>query len=206
MGNLAARLAGRVLAGFNMILAYHVIFSTYGFWLPNDPRGSWSDFVESWELLRFGKATKVTTARSLAAAAHDGRLREGAKRALKYPPVRFSGRQALAVAHGFMQASREGQYAIYACSILPEHVHVVLGRHERDVGRIVGHVKGRATQHLAREGLWPDPDRPVWGHGNWKVFLDTPEGVRRAIDYVEGNPAKEGRPRQRWSFVVPVQV
>src|SRR4051812_43899841 len=34
----------------SMIVGYHVIFSTYGFWLPNDPRGSWSDFVGSWEL------------------------------------------------------------------------------------------------------------------------------------------------------------
>src|SRR4051812_39201122 len=32
-----------------MIVGYHVIFSAYGFWLPNDPRGSWSDFVGSWE-------------------------------------------------------------------------------------------------------------------------------------------------------------
>lgn len=24
---------------------YHLIISGYGFWLPNDPRGSWSEFV-----------------------------------------------------------------------------------------------------------------------------------------------------------------
>ena len=41
-----------------MVHGYHVIWGTYGFWLPNDPRGSWSDFVASWELLRFGAATK----------------------------------------------------------------------------------------------------------------------------------------------------
>ncbi|MEX0703139.1 MAG: hypothetical protein WD069_13675 [Planctomycetales bacterium] len=56
-----------------MFHAYHVIFGAYGFWLPNDPRGSWSDFVGSWELLQFGRATKVTTRRSLA---HSKRLRE----------------------------------------------------------------------------------------------------------------------------------
>ncbi len=28
-----------------MIHAYHVIMGAYGFWLPNDPRGSWSAFV-----------------------------------------------------------------------------------------------------------------------------------------------------------------
>ena len=27
------------------VVAYHVIITNYGFWLPNDPRGSWSDLV-----------------------------------------------------------------------------------------------------------------------------------------------------------------
>ena len=32
------------------VLAYHLILTNYGFWLPNDPRGSWSEFVRAWEL------------------------------------------------------------------------------------------------------------------------------------------------------------
>src|SRR5689334_5419414 len=59
-----------------MVLAYHVIFGTYGFWLPNDPRGSWSDFVRSWELLRYGPATHVHTRRSTAYDPHDQALRQ----------------------------------------------------------------------------------------------------------------------------------
>lgn len=42
-----------------MIVGYHLIFSAYGFWLPNDPRGSWSNFVGSWDLFRYGRATKA---------------------------------------------------------------------------------------------------------------------------------------------------
>ena len=43
-----------------MIVGYHVIFGMYGFWLPNDPRGSWSEFVGEWELFRAaGRATKT---------------------------------------------------------------------------------------------------------------------------------------------------
>ena len=44
-----------------MVLGYHLIMGTYGIWLPNDPRGSWSDFVGSRELFYFGPATKTDT-------------------------------------------------------------------------------------------------------------------------------------------------
>jgi REP element-mobilizing transposase RayT len=192
--------------GGAMVIAYHVIFSTYGFWLPNDPRGSWSDFVGAWELVRFGKATKVSTTWSVAAADHDRRLRREAKAALEFPPVAFTGKQALAIGRGFAQAINEGGYALHACTVLPEHVHMVLGQSARSVGRIVGHLKGRATQRLAADGLWPDAARPVWGRKCWKVFLRSPEDVRRAIAYVEANPEKEGKPRQHWSFVRPFAV
>src|SRR5581483_11392251 len=54
-----------------MILAFHSIFSMYGFWLPNDPRGSGSDYIASWELFRFGPATKTNSRRSVAGVPHD---------------------------------------------------------------------------------------------------------------------------------------
>jgi hypothetical protein len=41
----------------------------------------------------------------------------------------------------------------------------------------------------------------AWARGQWKVFLDTPADVCRAIAYVKTNPAKQGLPPQRWSFV-----
>jgi REP element-mobilizing transposase RayT len=186
----------------DMILAYHVVFGTYGFWLPNDPRGSWSDFVASWELVQFGKATKTIERRSLAHVAHDRRLRDEAKRALKFSPVVFSGRQALAVAQGFDRARKESGYILHACSILFEHVHLVIGRIER----MVGHLKTRATQQLSATGLWSTDKRPVWGENVWKVFLDAPAEILAAVRYVEENPPKEGKPAQHWSFVVPLAV
>ncbi len=186
-----------------MALAYHVIFGTYGFWLPNDPRGSWSTFVGSWELFRFGKATKVTDRRSLARRPHDQTARKAAKEALQHPPVVLTGTQALAVANGFRDASAESGYIHYACAILPEHVHLVMQRHSREIKRIVGHLKGRATQNLKQSGQWPDAERPVWSRGCWKVFLNSSADVHRAIRYVEDNPLKEGKRKQIWSWVTP---
>ncbi len=188
-----------------MVIAYHVTFGAYGFWLPNDPRGSWSTFVGAWELFRFGGATKVTTRRSVAAVTHDRSLRLAAKQALKYPPVTFSGVQARAVGRGFDEARLESRYVLHGCSILPEHVHLVIARGSRTVERMVGHLKARATQRLKEEGLWPADGRWVWGGPGWRVYLDAPEDVRRAIRYVEGNPGREGLPPQRWWFVEPYE-
>ncbi|MSR58293.1 MAG: hypothetical protein EXS05_11565 [Planctomycetaceae bacterium] len=187
----------------DMVIAYHVVFAAYGFWLPNDPRGSWSKFVGCWELVRFGKATTVTTARSLARVEHDRRSRLAAKTSLKFPPVAFTGVQALAVGNGFRNAADKSKIRIHACAVLPEHVHLVLARHTREVEKNSSHLKARATHELKKQGHWPDADHPVWGGRGWFVYLDTPADVGRAIGYVEQNPVKEGKPLQTWSFVTP---
>jgi REP element-mobilizing transposase RayT len=192
-----------------MILASHIIFTAYGFWLPNDPRGSWSDFVRCWEILRAGgPATKINDRRSVADRAHDADARRAAKRALRHPPVRFDGTQALWTARGFARAVDESDYSICACSIMPDHVHVVAGRHEHTARRIAGHLKTRGTQALIAAGLHPMPDvahEPLpspWVRKCWKVYLDTHEDVRRAIRYVEENPLQIGFKPQSWSFVI----
>lgn len=187
-----------------MILGFHSIFGTYGFWLPNDPRGSWSEYVANYELYRYGPATKVTVRHSVAHAPHDQQARLAAKATLKHPPVNLTGRQALAVANGFRRACLESGYVLHACAILPDHVHLVIGRHDRYIRRIVGHLKTRAHQQMRAEGVWTE-DRPLWADHGWNVFLNDAEGMRRAIAYVEGNPLKEGKRAQRWAFVVPWQ-
>jgi REP element-mobilizing transposase RayT len=187
-----------------MIYAFHAICGVYGFWLPNDPRGSWSEFVRSWELFRYGKATKVHTRESRANVRHDERKRLVAKGALKFPPVRLTGDQARAVGEGFHRACLESGYAIHALAIMPEHTHVIVGRTKRKIGRVVGHLKGRATQELKAQGLWPyDDDRDVWADQCWKVYIDSLDHVANAIPYVDRNPEKEGLPRQKWNCITP---
>jgi REP element-mobilizing transposase RayT len=193
-----------------VIVGYHVIFGTYGFWLPNDPRGSWSNFVGSWELLRYGRATKTTERRSLAYREHDHALRKAAKSALKYPPVRFTGLQARAVARGFARYVERTGLPVWACAILPDHVHLVVGRPGMPVERLVIQLKGDASQELEREGIhplapWKAAGARVpkcWVRGQWKVFLHASD-IPRAIRYVEGNPLKEDKQKQNWSFVRP---
>jgi REP element-mobilizing transposase RayT len=197
-----------------MILGYHVIFGAYGFWLPNDPRGSWSDFVGSWELWRYGPATKTLETHSLASREHDSGQRLAAKQALKYPPVTFTGIQARAIAQGFSEYVARSGLTVWACAILPDHVHLVIARSRLTVERVVIQLKGAATEQLVAETIHPFGDivgsngrRPkCFERGQWKVFLDSPEDIQRAIEYVENNPIKEGKKRQRWSFVRPLDA
>jgi hypothetical protein len=112
-----------------VVLGYHLIITAYGFWLPNDPRGSWSDFVGSWELRQFGPATKTDNRRSVAARPHDVQLRRAAKEVLKYPDVHFTDAQVRTIGRGFADWVQHNGVTIWACSILAEHVHFVIARH-----------------------------------------------------------------------------
>ena len=194
------------------MIAAHVIFPAYGMWLSNDPRGSWSDFVGSWELFRAGgKATKTTETRSVAHVPHDRAARLATKLALKRPPVLFNGLQARAIGEGFAEYVRKSGLVVWACAIMTDHVHLVVKPFRIKIPQLVIQLKGAATRRLLETGLHPfqnerDPDGGVpkaFGRGEWKVFLDTVADVQRAIPYVEDNPLKDGKPRQRWSFVAP---
>ena len=177
-------------------------------WLPNDPRGSWSDFVRSWNLVRFGRATKVDTRRSVARREHDRKTRMAAKGALKYPPVRFNGEQARTIGCGFAGFVEKNGLTVHACSILPDHVHLVIARHAYRVEQMVNLLKGAATRELLDQGghsfaTRKEPVPKMWGRGHWKVFLEDDGDIRRSIRYVEQNPVKEGKRVQKWSFVRP---
>lgn len=184
----------------------------YGFWLPNDPRGSWSDYVAAWALYRAGgKATKVATTRSVAARPHNKGHRLAVKQSLKRRPVCFTGLQAQAVGRGFARAVQRSGHRILACSILPDHVHVVVAASRLKPTRVLGHLKREAALALKLAGVHPCQQEfedtgqlpSCWATGCWKVFLFSKRRVFNAIKYVEENPLKEGKPRQRWSFVVP---
>ena len=192
-----------------MVLGSHVIFGVYGFWLPNDERGSWSEFVGAWELYRYGPATKTAERRSLAARHHNVAARMAAKRALKRPAVHLSGIQARAVGRGFAEYSADSGLSIWACAILPDHIHLVLGRHRLKVEQLAIQLKGAASRHPISEGIHPfgdyamphDTPPKCFAVVEWKVYLTSDEDIERSVKYVELNPLKEGKPLQHWKFV-----
>ncbi|MFO1008089.1 MAG: transposase [Planctomycetaceae bacterium] len=206
-----------------MPLAHHVVLTAYGFWLPNDPRGSGSRSVGSWDLFQYGGATRLEDfTASVAHAPHDHLRRIQAKQSLQHPPVCWTGQEALTIATSFRDTAAQSHYRIYAFAILPDHIHLVICedvlslksqslavgrplRTSRSPHRIAGHLRSQATRALRSEHRWPT-NRPIWSKRSFVRFLDTPEEVRMAMNYVNDNPEKSGRPRQHWSFVSPLTV
>jgi REP element-mobilizing transposase RayT len=192
-----------------MIVAYHVSFSAYGFWLPNDPRGSWSEFVGKWELYQAaGKATKTTESKSLARRPHDRAKRLAVKKELELPPVQFTPAQVAVIGKAFGEYVAKSGLVLWACAIMPDHVHLVFPPFRLKPEEVINKLKGAATTELVRSGIHPfqhlkpvdEPPPKCFARGEWVIFLD-PEDIAWNVKYVENNPVKAGLPRQEWEFV-----
>ena len=196
-----------------MPLAYHLILSCYGFWLPNDPRGSWSNIIRNDKLKSFGPASKVNTRSSLANKPHSFKDRIAAKHALSYPPVILNEKQSLSVAKGFAFRAIHSNIRIHACAIMPDHVHMVIANDGRRIEMISNQLKGAATRQFKTDGLHPlsqykdkDGNTPSpWAVGQWKVYITNEKQFDNTIRYVQQNPVKAGLKHQQWNFVTPPQ-
>jgi REP element-mobilizing transposase RayT len=199
-----------VIEGLEMILGYHIILGTYGFWLPNDPRGSYSKHVWSPDLAKHGPATTVKTKHSRAADPHDIPKRLRAKRDLKFPEVFLSGVQAQELALGIGEAVSKYDFQLLAFAILEQHIHCVARSSSMQSEAIVKQMKRYAGNRLSRSGKNPlasfreeNNNRipSVWARGFWKRYIDSEDQLLNTIRYVEQNPIKEGKRAQYWSFV-----
>ena len=182
-----------------MVAAYHLIWTAYGWWLPNDPRGSMSREVCEAKLKGLGEL-------------HHGRrrikpagrvIREFYDRAaprLNHELLSFDDRQCRCVAEGMTRAGRTSGYTCYAAAAMPDHVHLVIREHRDRAETMIENLQTASRELLIARGFRSD-EHPVRGGPGWKVFLFTRDDIRRTIRYVEQNPVKIGWPRQRWRWV-----
>jgi REP element-mobilizing transposase RayT len=183
-----------------IVIAYHLIWTVYGYWLPNDPRGSMSktiasDVIADLGELHFGRK-KVQPAASVLHEFH-----EKSRDVLKHDLLIFQPVDFLRIAKSLEAAIVEHQYTCYACAIMPDHVHLLIRKHKHQAEEMLENLQNASRLQLCSEGMRP-ADHPVWGGPGWKVFLDSPTDIRRAIRYIEGNPVRWRLPRQTWPFVV----
>jgi REP element-mobilizing transposase RayT len=182
-----------------MVIAYHLVWTGYGWWLPNDPRGSGSRCVVNEELRKLGqlhlgrRATQPhrTVVRD---------FQEKAMQVLQHDLLRFDADQIECIGSSFDDAMRESGYTCYACAVMPDHVHLVIRKHRDTAETMIENLQAKSALELFKLGGIA-ANHPIWTNGGWRGFLDTPARVHTTICYVERNPENEGLPPQEWPFV-----
>lgn len=179
-----------------MIIAYHAVFSTYGTWLPNDPRGSYSKAVYDDEIralgeLRYGRQDPQPGQNTLR------RFWAASRGTTNRRPFFIDDSTRRIVARGFSRAVEQLGLSIGACAIMNDHVHLLSIRSKHRIEYVVGRFKAEATRAL-------DLAETPWTKGCWKVFIEDRETIASARHYIEMNPIKAGWGPQHWDFVTPL--
>jgi REP element-mobilizing transposase RayT len=182
-----------------IVIAYHLIWTGYGWWLPNDVRGSTSrniatDILKDLGELHFGRKRIQPARRELLT------FFDKAHALLDHEPLVFNEKDVDAIAQGFRIAIAQQKYTCYACVIMPDHIHILIRKHKHQAEEMIAHLQRESHLALRDSGL-VNHEHPVWGGHGWKVFLDEPDDIRRTIRYIEKNPIPLKMPVQKWDFV-----
>jgi REP element-mobilizing transposase RayT len=182
-----------------IVIAYHLIWTAYGTWLPNDPRGSGSKSVHRKLLAELGELHYGRRAIQPAQAVVR-EFYEEAEGRLQFPVLHYSETQRELIGAGLREGMSAHRYTCYACAVMPDHVHLLIRKHKHQVEEMIENLQDASRSRLSGS-LDVSPVHPIWTKGGWKVFLDTPQHVWPVIRYIERNPGKEGLAPQRWEFV-----
>jgi len=182
-----------------IVIAHHLVWTAYGWWLPNDPRGSSSHEIASEAIAALGEL-------------HHGRKKiqpagweirsfyHKARDVLLFPLLTFDDTARQEIGVGFCEVLKVERYTCYACVVMPDHVHLLIRKHKHTAEEMIARFQDASRDRL-RATHHRTTDHPVWGGLGWKVFLDHPDEIRRTIGYIEKNPLPLRLPKQQWPFV-----
>ena len=184
-----------------MVIAYHLIWTVYGWWLPNDPRGSGSRAIGSDVIAQHGEV-------------HFGRkrvqppsaeLRAFYRRAaplLSHDLLSLDAPARLAVADAFAEVIALHKYTCYAAAIMPDHVHLLIRKHNHSSEEMIETLKQVSRLRLSTLRIRPE-NHP---HLDWRGRLESfSRHSRRHSPHdpriSKANPLKLGLTARRFPFV-----
>jgi len=176
-----------------MIIAYHAIFTTYGTWLPNDPRGSYSKEIYNDELRKLGR---IKYGRQYPMPAKERLIKFWTTAApwLSRPPFFFDNNSRPIIAGSFSKVTQRLSIKVPACAIMNDHVHLLVLRSRYRIEYLVNQFKGAATRALKLKYT-------PWTRGCWKVYITDNETLLAAVRYIQANPTCAGLEPQNWDFI-----
>lgn len=153
--------------------------TTYGTWLPGDPRGFVSETRDSkWAKIRHNApGTPVDVDQPLLYGYTESKL--------KAPPVTLSLEHGRALLEQFQETAEHRGWLLLAVAIMANHFHIVVGvEGDPAPGRILGDFKSYGSRKLNRG--WGQPESDTWWtESGSKRKLATEANVLAAVRYVE---------------------
>ncbi len=183
-----------------MVAGYHLIWTVYGYWLPNDPRGSTSKDVRVEPIQELGEIHYGRKAMQ-PSSAEIREFHSEAREVLKHPVLTFDDDEISLVGNGLGEVIAEKGYTCYACAVMPDHVHLLIRRHRDKAEAMIAHFQD-VTPSAMIVAEKRKPTHPVWTKGpGWKKFINSRRQFENEVKYIRQNPIKIGRPEQMWDFV-----
>ena len=183
-----------------IIIGHHLIFSGYGFWLANDPRGSGSKVLREPKFEDLGPI-------------HPGRKHEQPTRAmlrafyekatplLDFTPLWFNEEICGVIAESFSETTKQYRYTVWAMAVMPNHAHICVRQHLDAYQAIWERFAMPARDAVRNLGRTAD-GHPIWANRPYSVYLYSPADVGRTIDYIQKNPLKDGLPEQQYACTI----
>ena len=170
-------------------LGYLITWTTYGTWLPGDPRGFQTREAREYvpppaRYAREGE-TPYTPER------YRGRYLHA--RTLSGPAARLSPHECRAVLSAIFAEIERLEIVPRALAVGPTHVHLLARFGALEIRPTVARLKSAATRSLVRFGR----GRPLWCRGCHMKSLFGEAGLQRATGYVLDH-AKEGAVVHAW--------
>ena len=120
---------------------------------------------------------------------------------LKHPVLTFDDVDVTLLGKSFGQIIGERDYICHACTIMPDHVHMLIRRQCDRAEEMIAAFQETGRTDLIDAGK-RSPTQPVWTAGpGWKTFINSRRQFEAEIGYIRQNPKKIGKPEQAWDFV-----
>lgn len=162
--------------------ALFLTWTTYGTWLPGDPRGHVSNTLHA-DLTTSPKENRPGTPHS---RPHERTYRR-AQAAQKHATAWLSGTHAVIAADSFVEAASRNGWRIARGAVMANHVHLVVFECPDDgpaVRRVLKGVSQQALTYRANSGI----SRRWWTAGGSDRYLHDEGSIVAAMRYVETQP------------------
>lgn len=182
----------------------HLIWTTYGTWLPGDERGQWSPLLDFYGKLierggKLNRADLVTYEHALEQMKEPGKVLTDEEIGVVAETLGALVRRPDAT------SQHVDRPTVYATAIEPTHVHILLGPIGEPIGTVVGRFKGKTSSNVLKLTHNIGRER-TWTAKYWKVFLFAMLVLEAVKNYVDEHNVRRGMPAAPYPWICPIDI